>query len=808
MMEKKGIIGKWHFIILILAIFVLIVLLSVNLYFLFGGGCGNLQGDANGDGAVNNLDVKHLKDFLDGQKLKCQENADFNSDGKVDILDGRALTTYLLSGKDERFSPGGEFFGREGADVSGGGEGTGLGSNPTNRPENRGENGISEECKTFVGDINGDGKIDRDDYDEIIGLLSGRKEVKCPVNADVDYSGKVDSKDKNDLREYLFGVDTISSGRVGRGNVCIENDNGDNVGVKGRVAGNKDDESYEKEDFCEGNEQLVEYYCEDKEAVGKKRACSLGCEDGKCKGEVSKPVADICLNEADIGAGIVIGFKDGKEFSEQDRCDGDVLVEFSCSGKSLVENRINCANGCFEGKCLEEITCGNNPKGLDGQVSCDTGLACPSGVACDCQEECEDGLICSEGVCISGQRFRPDEDFCTDSDNGKISSVKGSVSGFVDGVPYTKTDFCKAGSVTILIEYSCNIDSYVEEEIQCGYGGCVEGVCLQSQSNQAACEDNPAGSCNSLSCTEGQSCQCNAECASGLTCINNVCSSVNRCTTSSQCTGGLECIDGQCQRRVSTCEDNLVGCDSPLSCPLRNKCDCYAECSSGYCYGNAPLTYVCNAELAPVGAYTNNPYNCRTKKYSFGRCIEVGIGGACNIDENCVSGAKCIDGKCLEEPAPAGQAISCTNNPAGCDEALDCSADQSCHCAQECATGVCSNGKCGSSSSGGGSISGNSGGQDPILNQYTTGTQQSQSQLSCANNPIGLCDIELNCPAGTSCVCSSECSSGYCWGANSQNMVCQSSCAPSGMYVGYLDVNYCCSGLAPSPDGICRTIEV
>ncbi len=799
MMEKRGIIGKWHFIILISAIIILIALLSVNLFFLFGGRCGNLQGDANGDGAVNNLDVKHLKDFLDGQKLNCQENADFNSDGKVDILDGRALTTYLLSGSDERYSPGGEFFGREGVDASGGEEGTGLGSNPTNRPENRVENGISEECKTFVGDVNGDGKIDRDDYDEIIGLLSGRKEVKCPVNADVDYSGKVDSKDKNDLREYLFGVDTITSSRVGRGNVCIENDNGDNVGVKGIVAGNKDDESYEKEDFCEGNEQLVEYYCEDKEAVGKKRACALGCEDGKCKGEVSKPVADICLNEedeADIGAGIVIGFKDGKEYSEQDRCEENTLIEFSCSGESLVENRINCANGCFEGKCFEEITCGNNPKGLDGQVSCDAGLTCASGLGCDCQEECADGLICSEGACITRSRIDPKEDSCTDYDNGRISSVKGVVSGFMDGVPYTKTDFCKAGSVTILIEYSCNIDSYVEEEIECGYGGCVDGVCLQSQSNQASCANNPSERCDSLSCTEGQGCQCNEECASGLTCISNVCSSVNRCTTSSQCTGGLECIDRQCQRKVSTCEDNLVGCDSPLNCPLRNRCDCYAECSSGYCYGNAPATYTCNAECAPLWSYTNNPFSCCSKKMRYGRCVEVPLGEACDIDvncipgtkcidgvceapggiklcerdEDCVSGAKCIDMICSEEPAPApaGQAISCEVD-------IDCASIPRAYC---------------------------------VDRQCVQEIEQNQLQISCANNPSGLCDIELDCSVGTSCVCSSECASGYCWGANSQNMVCQSSCATSGMYVGYLDDNYCCVGLAPSPDGICRAIEV
>ncbi len=680
-MEKRGGIEKWHYIILFSTVIVLIGLLAVNLFFLIEGRCGNLQGDANGDGAVNNLDVKQLKDFIDGKKLNCKENADFNSDGRVDILDGRALTTYLLSGKDERFSPDGALFGKE-SDAGTGSDTTDLGKRSEDRPSrglDGGKDG-SDECKTYVGDVNGDGKIDRADYDDMISLLSGSKEVKCPVNADVDYSGRADSKDKNYLREYLFGDDTSG---------------------------------------------------------GKK---------------------DLCI----------------------------------------------------EGRCLD-ISCGNNLEG------CDKGLVCLSGVACDCQEECEDKLQCNKGVCQKIIRD-PGEDSCKDSDGGKISEVKGSVSGFESGVAFSKTDYCKSGSATTLIEYSCNIDASVENEIVCGFEGCVEGVCAGS--GQSSCSNNPIYSCDLLSCTAGQACQCDAECDKdkGLKCISNVCSVPPSnspggisCTSNSQCLSSLlECIDGKCKTKsLISCDNNPSLCQGDQLDCTAGKCDCYAECLVGYyCYGSAPMNYVCNAELAPIGSYTSSTYNCRSKKVENGRCVEVPLGGICDIDANCVSGTKCYEGKCVD--------ISCGNNPAGCQSILACSADQSCDCNEECTDGLqCLNGKCSS-----------------LQNNYGGGT------ASCANNPVNSCDL-LSCTAGQTCQCNSECASGllcingkcsydpgsgastniqaagnqatsctssgqctsgYCWGSAAGVYACQSSCAPIGSYT----PDYCCTGLTLA-GGQCRS---
>lgn len=796
---KRGIgfLGIYAFII---AAGILFIGSIVGLVYYLSPHCGEMRGDANGDGKIDNFDVKKIMDYSGEEgKVECFKNADFNSDGLVDTLDGRELTSYLLDR------------GRGGISGGLGGDSSGifspvgrsdLGKKPSERVSKiEEEESEKEACDTAVGDVNGDGFIDRKDFEEIINLIKGKGSVKCRANADFDNDGSISVEDKNYLREYIFGVDDSSLD-----DFCVDADNGASLGFKGRTVGLNDKRAFEKEDSCADDKTVIEFYCAGDRVREKSEECEVRCDSGKCvegSEQQEPPPEDECKDaEGEVNEklyGEVLLVKNGEVESFKDVCgdDAKTLVEYSCDGKEVKDEERNCANGCLDGRCInDEINCDNNPKGENGEISCDTGLECPSTVACDCQDECRDGLTCFNGRCTVLQQ-RGTENSCSDSDGGKNSGVKGVVSGVKNGITYSKTDSCKAGSISTLIEYSCNRDSFVEEEITCGYGGCVDGICVQGSG--ASCEDNPVGSCDSLECSTGQACQCNEECESGM-CINSQCaeSSSNQQQPSSSGFGGI------------SCENNIALCQaSALDCNLGNRCDCYGECSSGYCWGNSALNYVCQAGLAPDGSYSHSSANCRSGVLEGGRCVPcASIGSSVSGPSYCCSKAW-ENGKCVVAPSPE----SCLNNVAGCNSGLDCAFAESCDCNDECASGICVNGKCDSSgegsvssgwgdNSGAGSIPANSGGEDSVLNEYTT------SPISCSNNPP-TCDYELNCNSGIACNCRDECSSGKCWGLASSSMVCQSNCAPEGAYVYLGDSSVCCSGLSLDVNTKkCITLEV
>jgi hypothetical protein len=67
-------------------------------------------------------------------------------------------------------------------------------------------------------------------------------------------------------------------------------------------------------------------------------------------------------------------------------------------------------------------------------------------------------------------------DSCTDSDGGLKYYVKGTVSGYHLGAPFSKTDFCTGDTLT---EYYC-LTYYGDRNYNCAYAGkkCVDGACV------------------------------------------------------------------------------------------------------------------------------------------------------------------------------------------------------------------------------------------------------------------------------------------------------------------------------------------
>ena len=665
-----------------------------QLDYISGRNCEYFLGDANGDGQSDVSDIIHINDYLNKRgKLNCAKNADFNSDCIVDQVDGRELITYLLAEGRGAFTD--STLGDGAGVLSPGEKKSDIGNKPNERSPRIQDDKENEDCDDYTGDINGDSKIDISDFNEILVFLTGKHQIKCKANADINNDGEIDINDKNELRKYLFGEDKIAE-------LCIDSEDGIEFGIKGSVIGNKDNEAFGKEDSCEDN-VLVEYYCESDSLKIKRLECEGGCADGTCidKRPVDILKEDICI-DGDLGIefgvkGIIGGYKDGESYQNEDSCTDKILTEHYCKDNKAFEKKQTCANGCINGACVD-ISCGNNPSNI-----CDEGLECKNGVACNCAGECAVGLSCVGGRCeeVRGAKI----DSCRDDDGGKNSGTKGTASGFLNGRAYTKTDSCKSDS--ILLEYSCEGNNLAENEFSCSLEEkCFDGKC-SAEIAQLDCADNPKYTCDILSpslCIEGQQCQCDVECTSPLKCINSICTPIptctnnppgcnseltctigqacschiecadgfqckdnicasTACTTNDQCGTGLKCIDGRCKIPITiSCENNFVFCQSTLNCPSGNKCDCYSECTSGYCWGNAVSSYVCKASCAPDGSYTNNPLNCCSGIMANGICISCSTnppecntefscntGLSCNCNEECADGLICIDSKCIKE---------------------------------------------------------------------------------------------------------------------------------------------------------------
>lgn len=136
------------------------------------------------------------------------------------------------------------------------------------------------------------------------------------------------------------------------------------------------------------------------------------------------------------------------------QCNFPGTCSSKCSSIIIDKTYEYCTKGCLNGICLPE---GNQPFCGDG--NCDQDETCQS-----CPQDC--------GTC-------PTPDSCSDTDGGWVIDVKGTISGFSDNQPYSKTDFCLDN--TTIIEYDCSGYYSSESIIPCinvSTNYCSNGACV------------------------------------------------------------------------------------------------------------------------------------------------------------------------------------------------------------------------------------------------------------------------------------------------------------------------------------------
>ncbi|MBD3252651.1 hypothetical protein GF386_02890 [Candidatus Pacearchaeota archaeon] len=332
---------------------------------------------------------------------------------------------------------------------------------------------------------------------------------------------------------------------------------------------------------------LYEYYCgpehypeEDQYCVSEEYICSdygySNYGDGYCTNE------EIAGNCTDHDGGRYYhwaGYAENDTGSYYDTCIDDVdLKEYYCESGVLKSEIYSCPGGCEDNQCniAASDTCldldggkdvykaataendnfkltdycsfSENPKGdLYEAICCETDepihekLTCPS-----------DSPYCNKGACSSTKPV------CTDSDGGKDTRVKGTVTEpkQFDGPKHT--DYCYNVNTKEIVseclseysqcgvrEYYCSENSPVSgyEDITCP-GDCKYGACLESGSSQEEEEENEETfSHGSSQCVfHGYKCTSSIEGCGHYTQLEFSCDSF----TEICCDGVPRCGDGVC----------------------------------------------------------------------------------------------------------------------------------------------------------------------------------------------------------------------------------------------------------------------
>ncbi len=430
-------------------------------------------------------------------------------------------------------------------------------------------------------------------------------------------------------------------------------------------------------DWCSGDDNVVEYYCDGKYLASKSTNCDTlidkngkgaSCVKGKCVFFDASLMS--CTENGDVGLDtltpgyiqFVTGY--GKQDSQSDYCpDDDTLIESYCNGKE------------------------------------------PTIVPHSCKDE---GKVCDNGACKIADMTKLS---CTDTEikNGKAvvdKTLSGEVFGFDQfGQEYGYEDKC--ASENSIKEWSCNGKQPKDETIKCDLGTlCQEGVCKFADDSLKSCKVDPnnknrvlytdkfgtpndqksqcqkwigpksitAVSCNGVepiskddSCQEGFECKQNyetgAECAkvdySKKSCIetpdgaltvnqfgeggsgNNYCSQTKTLNKATCVNNELSFIDAACPAGQA-CNSNTNSCavidNSKMSCKVignnmisvvdefGNEYTSTPGCASGIslvvpsCEGNKPLDPP-KTEFCNVGEECNfNTGQCQTVDYSKVSC--------------------------------------------------------------------------------------------------------------------------------------------------------------------------------------------
>ncbi len=276
-------------------------------------------------------------------------------------------------------------------------------------------------------------------------------------------------------KPYTEGYDCELEGKVCREGACInlkdsciDSDEGKDYYTKGSTEGIHFENKFFYEDECisEGNYNLMERFCDEESRPHDQfYQCPAGCENGKCK------TPKTCVDD-DGGENIY-------EASSAQGSDGRGFVD-ACS---FLDN----SKGI-----LKEAVC-------SGDDAINVEIICP-----------DEAPYCNKAVCST------EKPVCTDTDGGKISTTRGTITEprTADGPQHTdycqntntkqpwynydcEGDDCPAceGELCGIREYFCT-DPYITttyQDISCP-DGCVDGECLFTNDlEEGECYDSDNG---------------------------------------------------------------------------------------------------------------------------------------------------------------------------------------------------------------------------------------------------------------------------------------------------------------------------
>ena len=306
---------------------------------------------------------------------------------------------------------------------------------------------------------------------------------------------------------------------------CVDTDGGEIFDTKGTVTADISGTSYDMEDYCLGESELKEYYCNGDSSSFTMKQCN--CVDGACAGtgqygyfwDVPNDEIESC-SDSDNGKnyddkGTITISADGHDYSLTDNCysPGHTITEYYCEGGlPKLQNKL-C--DCQDGVCYQEpepvSECSETDDGKDyyekGVATWTQYYDGDNGVGTDtCMDSqklkeffCTDlnqGDVttytcpygCEDGVCLDEEIIEESVNECDDSDGGKDYYEKGYTQ-CLNGHCTLTWDYCADSSSDLpgkttgkyLYEGFCNsADDPQLKFYQCPYG-CVNGACLKEE---------------------------------------------------------------------------------------------------------------------------------------------------------------------------------------------------------------------------------------------------------------------------------------------------------------------------------------